>query len=55
MGFKSLVSVFYAKAVVSTIKKWSVKPKLTQQKEFKNLISSAKNTAFGKDFNFDKM
>ena len=55
MGFKSLVSVFYAKAVVSTIKKWSVKPKLTQQKEFKNLISSAKNTAFGKDFNFDKI
>ncbi len=55
MEFKSLVSVFYAKAVVSSIKKWSVKPKLTQQKEFKNLISSAKNTAFGKDFNFDKI
>ena len=55
MGLKSLVSIFYAKAVVSSIKKWSVKPKLTQQKEFENLISSAKNTAFGKDFNFDKI
>ncbi|MFV0530897.1 MAG: GH3 auxin-responsive promoter family protein [Flavobacteriales bacterium] len=46
-----IASEFYA----YKIRKWSSKPVETQQKVFKNLISQAKNTAFGKEHRFDKI
>jgi len=53
MFIKSLAAKIFAKIVVSKIRKWSQNPVKTQQKVFKTLISEAKNTAFGKDHNFD--
>src|SRR5690606_10148398 len=41
--------------VVSNIKKWSVKPVETQQKEFQKIISKAKNTQFGYDHQFNQI
>ena len=51
-SIKAALSKPFAKLVAKQIKKWSSKPVETQQKVFKNLISNAKRTAFGKDHNF---
>ncbi|RFN59173.1 GH3 auxin-responsive promoter family protein [Marixanthomonas ophiurae] len=53
MFIKSFAAKIFAKIVVSKIRKWSQNPIEAQQKVFKTLISEAKNTAFGKDHNFD--
>jgi len=52
-SIKAALSKPFAKLVSKQIKKWSSNPVKTQQKVFKNLISEAKHTAFGKDHNFN--
>ena len=52
MFLKSIGAKVLAKRAVKKIKKWASNPIETQQKVFKNLISEAKNTSFGKDHNF---
>lgn len=54
-SIKAALSKPFAKYVAKRIKKWSSKPVETQQKVFENLISEAKNTAFGKDHNFSNI
>jgi hypothetical protein len=52
---KAALSKPYAKYIAKRIKKWSFKPVETQQNVFKNLISEAKQTAFGIDHNFSEI
>ena len=52
---KAALSKPFAKYIAKRIKKWSSKPVETQQKVFRNLISEAKDTAFGKDHDFSKI
>ncbi|WP_299127921.1 GH3 auxin-responsive promoter family protein [uncultured Winogradskyella sp.] len=52
-SLKASLSKPFAKYVAKRIHKWSSKPVETQQKVFGHLISEAKNTAFGKDHNFN--
>lgn len=52
MSLKSSSAKIFAKIVVTQIQQWSKDPVATQQRVFDNLISEAKNTAFGKDHNF---
>ncbi|QNK76825.1 GH3 auxin-responsive promoter family protein [Winogradskyella sp. PAMC22761] len=51
-SLKAALSKPFAKYVARKINKWSSKPLETQQKVFRNLISKAEHTAFGKDHNF---
>lgn len=53
MSIKSFSAKIFAKIVVSQIQKWANNPIETQQKVFEKLISEAKNTAFGKDHDFE--
>ncbi|CAM3341439.1 GH3 auxin-responsive promoter family protein [Aequorivita lipolytica] len=55
MSLKSVSAKIFSKIVVLRIKKWATNPVETQQKVFEKLISNAKNTAFGKDHNFEKI
>lgn len=55
MSLKAFASRIFAKIVASKTKKWADQPVQTQQKVFKNLISQAKETSFGKDHNFHKI
>lgn len=55
MSLKSVSAKIFAKIVVLRIQKWAKNPVETQQKVFKNLISEAKNTAFGKDHDFSNI
>lgn len=55
MSLKSISAKIFAKTVVNRIQKWAVRPVETQQKVFKKLIADARETAFGKDHNFDKI
>ncbi|QQX77610.1 MULTISPECIES: GH3 auxin-responsive promoter family protein [Aequorivita] len=55
MSIKSLSAKIFAKTVVKKIQRWATKPVATQQKVFENLISQAKNTAFGKDHDFENI
>jgi len=55
MSIKSFLSKIVAKRIVNQTEKWSGNPVQTQNKIFKELIQSAKNTAFGKDHNFDQI
>ena len=52
MFIKSIAAKIFAKIVVTKIEKWSQNPVETQHKVFKKLISEAKDTAFGKDHDF---
>jgi len=51
-SLKAALSKPFAKFVAKKINKWSSKPLETQQKVFRNLISKAEHTTFGKDHNF---
>jgi hypothetical protein len=53
MSLKSISAKVFAKIVVNRIESWSANPVETQQKVFKKLIANAKDTAFGKDHNFN--
>lgn len=55
MGLKSNLGKPYAKLVAKSNKKWIQKPIKAQSRTFKSLIESAKNTAFGKDHQFEKI
>lgn len=52
---KSILAIPYAKRITKRIYKWANNPEKTQQKVMMNLISKAKNTAFGKDHQFLKI
>jgi hypothetical protein len=52
MSIKSVFAIPFAKQVVKRVSKWARNPHKTQDKVFKKLITSAKNTAFGKDHDF---
>ncbi|WP_296382675.1 GH3 auxin-responsive promoter family protein [Winogradskyella sp.] len=52
---KATLSKPFAKYIAKRIKKWSSRPVETQQKVFKNLISEAAHTVFGKDHSFGKI
>lgn len=55
MGIRSILSKPFAAFVRQTIDSWSLKPKETQTKVFNYLISSAKNTTFGKEHGFGQI
>ncbi|SRX52611.1 GH3 auxin-responsive promoter family protein [Aequorivita sp. CIP111184] len=55
MSLKSFGAKIFAKIVIIQIQKWSKKPIETQQIVFEKLIFNAKNTAFGKDHNFNNI
>ena len=55
MSLKSLLAIPFAKIATKKVYKWANNPHKTQEKVFKNLIETAKNTAFGKDHHFDKI
>ncbi|MDD7915726.1 GH3 auxin-responsive promoter family protein [Polaribacter ponticola] len=55
MSIKSVFAIPFAKVVTKRVFKWANKPYKTQDKVFKKLISKAKNTAFGKDHDFENI
>ncbi|WP_117883818.1 GH3 auxin-responsive promoter family protein [Aureibaculum luteum] len=55
MNVKSILAKPIAKRIQNRVYKWAAKPKKTQEKVFKKLIAQAKNTAFGKDHNFENI
>lgn len=55
MSLKSFSAKIFAKIVVNRTQRWASNPIETQQKVFEKLISEAKNTAFGKDHNFENI
>ena len=55
MGIKSFLSKPLASYVASQQQKWAAKPGKTQEKWLHKIVEGAKNTAFGKDHNFDKI
>ncbi len=52
MSIKAAFAIPFAKFIHKKVNKWANAPFETQEKVFKNLISQAKNTAFGKDHGF---
>ena len=52
---KSYLSKIFAAIVRKRIDRWAKNPVATQQKVFEQLISQAKNTAFGRDHHFDEI
>lgn len=55
MSLKSTAAKAFAKIVFKKIQKWANHPLETQEKVFYELIHQAKNTAFGKDHEFEKI
>src|SRR5690606_8119785 len=55
MSIKSLAAKIFAKIIATRTKKWVEAPFQTQQKVLQDLISKAKNTAFGKDHDFENI
>ena len=55
MSLKSVSAKIFSKIVVLRIQKWAKNPIETQQKVFRQLISEAKNTSFGKDHDFESI
>lgn len=51
-SFKSILAKPFAKLIYKKVQKWANNPIETQEKVFKNLISEATETAFGKDHDF---
>ena len=54
-SIKEKLSKPFASLVAKRIEKWARNPEKTQQKVFRNLISSATKTSFGIDHNFKKI
>ncbi|HZH69069.1 MAG TPA: GH3 auxin-responsive promoter family protein, partial [Flavobacteriaceae bacterium] len=52
MSLKTFAAKFFARHIASQTQKWATNPVESQQRVFRKLINSAKNTAFGKDHNF---
>ena len=55
MSIKSLGAAIFAKRIRKKINKWADKPVATQKRVFKELLETAKDTAFGKDHYFDSI
>ncbi len=55
MSLKSFAAKILARSVHRKIEKWSRDPVATQQAVWKQLVITAKDTAFGKDHGFDSM
>lgn len=55
MSIKSALALPFANYISAQVKRWSRHPVEAQEQVFKNLISSAQNTSFGKDHHFDKI
>lgn len=55
MSIKAAFAIPFAKFVQKRVYKWAKRPLETQEKVFRNLISEASHTAFGKDHNFGKI
>lgn len=55
MSIKSVAAKLFASKIYHQTLAWSKKPVETQQKTFKSLIKSAKDTEFGIDHHFDKI
>ena len=55
MSVKAFGAKIFAKIVDKQIQKWANNPIQTQEKVFNDLISSAKNTLFGKDHGFENI
>ncbi len=53
MSLKSFAAKLFAKKIYNDTQKWAQNPVETQQKVFRELIEKAKETAFGRDHNFD--
>ncbi len=53
MSLKKVAAKLFAKRIAKKTAKWVNNPIQTQQKVFKELVSSAAKTRFGKDHNFD--
>jgi hypothetical protein len=54
-SLKALLAKPFAKYIVYKTKKWVSQPAKSQERVFKNLIETARNTAFGKDHHFEKI
>jgi len=52
MSIKSFAARIFAKNVVRRMERWTSSPETTQKRVFNELITSAQNTSFGKDHNF---
>lgn len=55
MSLKSFAAKQFANYIKNKTNKWAAAPEKTQLKVFNNLISSAKNTSFGKDHDFESI
>lgn len=55
MSLKAIAAKIFATLVVSKMNRWAHAPAETQQKVFKQLISKASETAFGKDHDFSSI
>jgi hypothetical protein len=55
MGIKSILSKYYAAFLVKKMRKAVLHPLKAQEKVFNELISAARNTAFGKDHDFNSI
>ncbi|MEL4307073.1 GH3 auxin-responsive promoter family protein [Joostella sp. CR20] len=55
MSLKSFAAKIFAKYVHYQNQQWITNPIETQQKVFKNLIDTAKNTSFGRDHHFENI
>lgn len=53
MSLKSFAAKLFAKKIYNDTQKWAQNPVETQQKVFRELIEKAKETAFGRNHNFD--
>ncbi|OAB80231.1 GH3 auxin-responsive promoter family protein [Cochleicola gelatinilyticus] len=55
MSLKAVAAKIFAKFVVNRMNRWSHSPVKTQQKVFRELLSMASETAFGKDHDFSNI
>ncbi|WP_299776507.1 GH3 auxin-responsive promoter family protein [uncultured Formosa sp.] len=55
MSIKALLAKPFAKYIFKSVQKWANDPITTQDKVFKDLISEAESTLFGKDHNFQNI
>ncbi|TDW50216.1 GH3 auxin-responsive promoter [Flavobacterium sp. 270] len=55
MSIKSVAAKIFARSIYNKTQVWAQKPVETQQKVFKQLINTAKETQFGVDHHFDKI
>ncbi|GGG91548.1 hypothetical protein GCM10011416_05270 [Polaribacter pacificus] len=55
MSLKSIFAIPFAKLATKKVYKWANKPFQTQEKVFQKLIADAKQTAFGKDHDFENI